>query len=146
MSTRNVSKVKCGVCVGLTTFPPSVRSVRSLTSHNLIGLQGLLRGELGFFLFLLFKHVPARTQCAGVVHNLHNCYAITILCFSELKCHQASVPSGDKNRLAVTFLLNTGSKFWKYCVHCTYSTWYLYKCFEVVTAQQWHWWDMLLVG
>jgi hypothetical protein len=38
-----ITKVKGDGCVGLTTLPPSVRRL-SRQSHNLIGLQGLLRG------------------------------------------------------------------------------------------------------
>jgi hypothetical protein len=55
--------VKCGGCIGLTNLPPSVsrlsNNVGSLTSHNPIGLQGLLRGYL---YFLLSHPLPGRTK------------------------------------------------------------------------------------
>jgi hypothetical protein len=56
MSIRNVSGgVKVGRCVRPTTSPPSVidclEDVGASTSHNPVGLHGLLQGKLFYGLF-----------------------------------------------------------------------------------------------
>jgi hypothetical protein len=63
MSTRNLpGGVKSGRHVRLTNLPPSVRrlsreNVGALTSHNPMGLYGLLQGLLYLFLFLFISNM-----------------------------------------------------------------------------------------
>jgi hypothetical protein len=62
MNTRSRKSCFWGVercrCVGLTTLPPSVS--RSSTSHNSIGLHGLLRGQL--YITVLYLSVQPDTM------------------------------------------------------------------------------------
>jgi hypothetical protein len=70
MSTRNLPGVKDGQRVRLRTLPQSVcrlsrQNVGASTSHNHVGLCGLLQRELYFF-YLTMLSVSQTIQCRHI--------------------------------------------------------------------------------
>jgi hypothetical protein len=99
-----------GGCVGLTALPPSVsradclENVESLTSHNPIGLHGLLRGSLYFFFIFTTRILPS-------CHYVSN-KRFLLLGFQHWACHahDSTRPEGNQgNRLPGTFQGQYGS-------------------------------------